>query len=114
MIVVEGYMDVVALAQHGVANAVATLGTATTPFHVQKLLRQADHVTFCFDGDAAGRRAAWRALETSLEALSDGKHVNFLFLPEKDDPDTWVRAHGSEAFVALVESAEPLSAFMLR
>ena len=114
VIVVEGYMDVVALAQHGVANAVATLGTATTPFHVQKLLRQADHVTFCFDGDAAGRRAAWRALETSLEALSDGKHVNFLFLPEKDDPDTWVRAHGSEAFVELVERAEPLSAFMLR
>jgi DNA primase len=114
VIVVEGYMDVVALAQHGVANAVATLGTATTPFHVQKLLRQADHVTFCFDGDAAGRRAAWRALETSLQALTDGKHVNFLFLPEKDDPDSFIRTRGREAFEQMVERAEPLSAFMLR
>jgi len=114
VIVVEGYMDVVALAQHGVANSVATLGTATTPFHVQKLLRQADHVTFCFDGDAAGRRAAWRALETSLQALTDGKHVNFLFLPDKEDPDSFIRTRGREAFEAMVERAEPLSAFMLR
>jgi DNA primase len=114
VIVVEGYMDVVALAQHGVANAVATLGTATTPFHVQKLLRQADHVTFCFDGDAAGRRAAWRALETSLQALTDGKHVNFLFLPDKEDPDSFIRTRGREAFDAMVERAEPLSAFLLR
>jgi DNA primase len=114
VIVVEGYMDVVALAQHGVANAVATLGTATTPFHVQKLLRQADHVTFCFDGDAAGRRAAWRALETSLQALTDGKHVNFLFLPDKEDPDSFIRTRGREAFEEMVERAEPLSAFLLR
>lgn len=114
VIVVEGYMDVVALAQHGVGNAVATLGTATTPFHVQKLLRQAERVTFCFDGDAAGRRAAWRALENSLPALADGKHVSFLFLPEEDDPDTFVRTQGREAFERKVEAAEPLSAFMLR
>jgi DNA primase len=113
VIVVEGYMDVVALAQHGVANAVATLGTATTPFHVQKLLRQADRVTFCFDGDAAGRRAAWRALETSLEALSDGKHVNFLFLPEKDDPDSFVRTEGPDAFRSAMNRALPLAEFLL-
>ena len=81
VVVVEGYMDVVALAQFGVGYAVATLGTATTPWHVQKLLRQTDEVVFCFDGDTAGRRAAWRALENSLEQLQDGKQVKFLFLP---------------------------------
>ena len=114
VIVVEGYMDVVALAQHGVGNAVATLGTATTPHHLQKLLRQADRITFCFDGDGAGRRAAWRALEISLPVLVDGKQVQFLFLPESDDPDTYVRAHGAEAFQRRVADAEPLSSFMLR
>lgn len=114
VLVVEGYMDVVALAQHGVGYAVATLGTATTPHHVQKLLRQADRVTFCFDGDNAGRRAAWRALETSLQALVDGKHVGFLFLPEGEDPDSFVRRAGKQAFEALVERAEPLSTYMLR
>lgn len=113
-IVVEGYMDVVALAQFGVDNAVATLGTATSLTHVQTLLRAVDRVTFCFDGDAAGRRAAWRALEVSLPALSDGKLVSFLFLPEKDDPDSFVRAHGAEAFEALLDSAEPLSTVMIR
>ena len=86
VLVVEGYMDVVALAQAGVEYAVATLGTATTPLHVQKLLRQADEIVFCFDGDAAGRRAAWRALEVSLAQLADGKQVRFLFLPEGEDP----------------------------
>ena len=94
VVVVEGYMDVVALAQFGVGYAVATLGTATTPWHVQKLLRQTDEVVFCFDGDSAGRRAAWRALENSLEQLQDGKQVKFLFLPEGHDPDSFVRAHG--------------------
>ena len=88
MIVVEGYMDVVALAQHGIGYAVATLGTATTPTHVQKLLRQTEEVVFCFDGDDAGRRAAWRALENSLEQLVDGKQLSFLFLPQGEDPDT--------------------------
>jgi DNA primase len=114
VLVVEGYMDVVALAQHGVEYVVATLGTATTPVHVQKLLRQTDEVVFCFDGDNAGRKAAWRALEVSLQALADGKQVRFLFLPEGEDPDTWVRKEGREAFEDLVGKAEPLSRFMLR
>lgn len=111
-IVVEGYMDVVALAQNGVENAVATLGTATTPTHVQKLLRMADNLVFCFDGDRAGQKAAWRALEQSLPVLVDGKDVRFLFLPEEDDPDTFVRRLGKEAFLAEVKTAKPLSAFL--
>jgi DNA primase len=90
VVVVEGYMDVVALAQCGIEYAVATLGTATTPLHVQKLLRQSDEIVFCFDGDGAGRRAAWRALENALAQLQDGKQVKFLFLPEGEDPDTFV------------------------
>jgi DNA primase len=113
VVVVEGYMDVVMLAQHGVENAVATLGTATTPVHVQKLLRQAEEVVFCFDGDAAGRRAAWHALEVSLEALSDRKTVRFLFLPAEHDPDSFVRARGAEVFEGEVKQAQPLSAFLL-
>jgi DNA primase len=112
VIVVEGYMDVVALAQHGVENAVATLGTATTPFHVSKLLKLADNVVFCFDGDNAGRKAAWRALEVSLPVLADGKAVSFLFLPREDDPDTFVRREGREAFVAAAAQAKPLSQFL--
>jgi DNA primase len=113
VIVVEGYMDVVALAQHGVEYAVATLGTATTPMHVQKLLRQTDEIVYCFDGDDAGRRAAWRALENSLGQLVDGKQVRFLFLPQGEDPDTFVRQHGKEAFEKLLTSAIPLSQFLL-
>jgi DNA primase len=113
VLVVEGYMDVVALAQHGVEYAVATLGTATTPVHVQKLLRQTDEVVFAFDGDKAGRKAAWRALEQSLAALADGKQIRFLFLPEGEDPDTYIRSQGREAFEALVAQAEPLSRYLL-
>ena len=113
-IVVEGYMDVVALAQHGVGNAVATLGTATTATHVQKLLRQVDRIVFCFDGDNAGRKAAWRALENSLEALPEQKNIGFVFLPETEDPDSFVRQHGAEAFERLIAQAMPLSEFMLR
>ncbi len=113
VVVVEGYMDVVALAQHGVENAVATLGTATTPVHVTKLLRLADNVVFCFDGDTAGRKAAWRALEVSLPVLADGKAVSFLFLPAEDDPDTFVRQHGRDAFVKELDAARPLSQFLL-
>jgi DNA primase len=113
VLVVEGYMDVVALAQFGVGYAVATLGTATTPVHVSKLLRLADELVFCFDGDAAGRKAAWRALEVSLPLATDNKPLKFLFLPEKDDPDTYVRQHGQEAFERLVAQAQPLSAFLL-
>ncbi len=112
VIVVEGYMDVVALAQHGVENAVATLGTATTLFHVSKLLKLADNVVFCFDGDEAGRKAAWRALEVALPVLADGKAVSFLFLPAEDDPDTFVRRQGKEALLKSVAEAKPLSQFL--
>lgn len=114
VIVVEGYMDVVALAQHGVEYAVATLGTATTPVHVQKLLRQSDNVVFCFDGDTAGRKAAWRALENSLALVGDEKSIKFLFLPQGEDPDSYVRKEGKAAFEALLESAMPMSEFLLR
>jgi DNA primase len=115
VLVVEGYMDVVALAQYGVGYAVATLGTATTTWQVQKLLRQADEVVFCFDGDAAGKRAAWRALENSLSQLQDGKQVKFLFLPEADDPDSYIRREGTKAFERLLaEQAVPLSEFLVK
>ena len=114
VLVVEGFMDVVALAQHGVEYAVATLGTATTPYHIQKLLRLTDKVVFCFDGDAAGQRAAWRALENALPQLVDGKHIRFLFLPAQHDPDSFVREHGSAAFEQLLHDAVPLSAYLLR
>jgi DNA primase len=114
VVVVEGYMDVVALAQHGVEYGVATLGTATTPYHVQKLLRLADQVVFCFDGDAAGQRAAWRALENSLPQLLDGKRIGFLFLPKEHDPDSYIREHGTEAFEQLLEDSLPLSGYLLR
>lgn len=113
VLVVEGYMDVVALAQYGVAYAVATLGTATTPVHVSRLLRLADEIVFCFDGDAAGRKAAWRALEVSLEWALDHKPVRFLFLPDGEDPDTYVRTRGKDAFEALVREAQTLSTFLI-
>lgn len=115
VLVVEGYMDVVALAQLGVEYAVATLGTATTPYHIQKLLRLTDQVVFCFDGDAAGRRAAWRALENALPYLQDGKQLRFLFLAPEHDPDSYIREYGKEAFEHLVgEEALPLSGYLLR
>ena len=114
VVVVEGYMDVVALAQHGVGNAVATLGTATTATHVQKLLRQVDRIVYCFDGDKAGRKAAWRALENSLEVLPEQKSIDFVFLPDAEDPDSFVRKQGVDAFDLLITQAMPLSEFMLR
>ena len=114
VIVVEGYMDVVALAQHGVGNAVATLGTATTATHVQKLLRQVDRIVYCFDGDAAGRKAAWRGLENSLESLADNKSIGFVFLPPEHDPDSYVRELGKEAFERMIDQAMPLSDFLLK
>ena len=113
VLVVEGYMDVVALAQFGVEYAVATLGTATTPIHVTKLLKLADELVFSFDGDAAGRKAAWRALEVCLPLAPDHKPVRFLFLPDGDDPDTYIRKHGKDAFEKLVREAHPLSQFLL-
>jgi DNA primase len=113
VVVVEGYMDVVALAQHGVEYAVATLGTATTPVQAQKLFRIADSVVFCFDGDAAGRKAAWRALENTLPVLADGKNAQFLFLPEGDDPDDFVRRRGRASFEQALAGATPLSEYLL-
>ena len=113
VLVVEGYMDVVALAQFGVGYAVATLGTATTPVHVAKLLRLTDELVFSFDGDAAGRKAAWRALEVSLPLATDAKPVRFLFLPAEHDPDSYIRAHGKEAFEQLVREAPTLSEFLI-
>jgi len=114
VLVVEGYMDVVALAQHGVEYAVATLGTATTPYHVQKLLRLAEHIVFCFDGDKAGQKAAWRALENALPYLQDGKRLSFLFLPVEHDPDSFIREFGKDAFEQRVREAMPLSGYLLR
>ena len=114
VIVVEGYMDVVALVQHGVAYAVATLGTATTPVHVQKLLRAADEIIFCFDGDAAGRRAAWRALENALAALTDSARLLFLFLPDGEDPDTYIRQVGQAGFEENFSQALTLSQFLFK
>jgi DNA primase len=113
VLVVEGYMDVVALAQFGVGYAVATLGTATTPVHVGKLLRLADELVFCFDGDAAGRKAAWRALEVSVPLAPDNKPIRFLFLPEGEDPDSYIRGRGKEAFERLVREAQTLTGFLL-
>jgi DNA primase len=112
VIVVEGYMDVVMLDQHGVDNAVATLGTAVTTDQAARLLRLADEVIFAFDGDNAGRKAAWRALENSLPQAQDGKRLSFLFLPEGEDPDSFVRGQGAEAFRKLCGQAMPLSDFL--
>jgi DNA primase len=112
-LVVEGYMDVVALAQYDIGYAVATLGTATTPVHVAKLLRLADELVFSFDGDAAGRKAAWKALEVALPLAPDHKPIRFLFLPEGEDPDTFVRAHGKEAFETLVRQAQTATQYLL-
>ena len=98
MLVVEGYMDVLALAQYGIRNVIATLGTATTREHLERLFRISPDIVFCFDGDRAGRTAAWRALETSLPLLQSGRQVYFLFLPEGEDPDSLVRSHGPERF----------------
>ena len=113
VLVVEGYMDVVALAQFGVGYAVATLGTATTPVHVGKLLKLADELVFSFDGDAAGRKAAWRALEVSLPLAADHKPIRFLFLPDGDDPDSYIRKHGAAAFEKRITESLTLSGFLL-
>ncbi len=111
LIVVEGYMDVVALAQYGVSQAVATLGTATTPEHAELLFRNAPDVYFCFDGDRAGRGAAWKALESVLPRMKDGRQALFLFLPEGEDPDSLVRKEGVAGFDARLREAVPLSEF---
>jgi DNA primase len=112
ILVVEGYMDVVALAQHGVSFATATLGTAASETHLEKAFRHAPEVVFCFDGDEAGIRAARRALEVSLPVLSEGRQVRFMFLPDGEDPDTLIRQHGREDFLQRMQSAMPLSEFL--
>ena len=112
LLVVEGYMDVVALAQSGIDYAVATLGTAATETHVQRLFRAVADIVFCFDGDEAGRRAAWRAVENTLPALKAGRQALFLFLPEGEDPDSLVRAEGRRAFENRIDDAVPLSRFL--
>lgn len=112
LLVVEGYMDVVALAQFGIDYAVASLGTSTTAEHIQLLFRTTDQVICCYDGDNAGREAAWRALETALPYLSDGYQLKFMFLPDGEDPDTLVRKEGKVAFEERQEQAQPLSAFL--
>ncbi len=112
ILVVEGYMDVVALAQFGVGYGVAALGTSTTAEHVKILMRQADSIYFCFDGDSAGRKAAWRALENALPQLKDDKSLHFLFLPEEHDPDSYIRAYGKAQFEdALLNQSKPLSEY---
>ncbi|MDO4907425.1 DNA primase [Neisseria sp.] len=112
ILVVEGYMDVVALAQFGIGYGVAALGTATTAEHVKILMRQTDSIYFCFDGDRAGRKAAWRALENALPQLKDGKTLHFLFLPEEHDPDSYIRAYGKAQFEdVLLNQSKPLSAY---
>ncbi len=112
LLVVEGYMDVVALAQFGVDYAVASLGTSTTAEHIQLLFRTTDTVICCYDGDRAGREAAWRALETALPYMNDGRQLRFMFLPEGEDPDTLIRKEGKAAFESRMEQAMPLSGFL--
>lgn len=111
IIIVEGYMDVIALAQHGITNAVATLGTATSTYHIQLLAKHTKQLIFCFDGDAAGRQAAWRGLESSLPHLNAGLDAGFIFLPDGHDPDSLVREEGKEQFLARVQQAMPLHRF---
>ncbi|AFV84220.1 DNA primase [Alteromonas mediterranea] len=111
VVIVEGYMDVVALSQFDINIATAALGTATTPEHIQMLVRATSHIVCCYDGDRAGREAAWRALENALPALKDGVRISFLFLPDGEDPDTMVRQVGKEAFMEMLDSAMPLSRF---
>ena len=114
LLVVEGYMDVVSLHQAGVTCAVATLGTATTPEHLQRIFRLVGEVVFCFDGDRAGRAAAWRALENAVAEVKQGRQVRFLFLPEGHDPDTLVREEGATAFEARLSGAVPLADYLIR
>jgi DNA primase len=113
LLIVEGYMDVVRLHQAGITYAVATLGTATTPEHLARVFRICNEVTFCFDGDRAGRAAAWKALENSLSQVREGRQIRFLFLPEGHDPDTLVGEEGREAFEARIKQALPLSEYLI-
>ena len=113
LLVVEGYMDVVSLHQAGVTYAIATLGTATTPEHLQRIFRLVGEVVFCFDGDRAGRAAAWRALENAMGEIKQGRQVRFLFLPDGHDPDTLVREEGATGFESRLASATPLADYLI-
>jgi DNA primase len=114
LVVVEGYMDVIGLARHGIEFAVATLGTATTDDHLTRLFRLTEEVIFCFDGDSAGRAAAWRALETTLPQIREGRQIRFVFLPENQDPDSFVRDNGAKAFEGALAEGVPLSDFLVQ
>jgi DNA primase len=114
LVVVEGYMDAVALARHGIDFAVATLGTATTPEHLNRLFRLTDNVCFAFDGDRAGRKAAWRALENALPLIREGRQIRFMFLPEGHDPDSFVNEFGTDAFLEALDEAVALSEFLIQ
>jgi DNA primase len=114
LVVVEGYMDVVGLARHGIDFSVATLGTATTNDHLNRLFRLTDHVVFCFDGDRAGRDAAWRALQISLPQIEEGRQVRFVFLPDNQDPDSFVREFGAAAYDSELSEGMPLSDFLVQ
>ncbi|MEM7433032.1 MAG: DNA primase [Pseudomonadota bacterium] len=113
LLVVEGYMDVVALARHGIQFATATLGTATTPDHLNRLFRLTEHVLFCFDGDRAGKQAAWRALENALPELREGRQIRFVFLPDGHDPDSFVNEYGANAFLEKLDAGMALSEFLI-
>jgi len=113
LVVVEGYMDVVALARHGIDFAVGTLGTATTPEHLNRLFRLTDNVDFCFDGDRAGRKAAWRALETALPLIQEGRQLRFVFLPDGHDPDSYVNEFGANAFVEALDAGTRLADYLI-
>ncbi len=113
-IIVEGYMDVIALSQFGVTNAVATLGTATTKHHLERLFKVTQRVIFCFDGDNAGKQAAWRALENSLSLLQDGRQIRFMFLPDGEDPDSLIRQQGPSGFQHYIDSAMELAEFFIQ
>ena len=114
IVICEGYMDVIALFQHGINYAVATLGTASNAQHIYKVLRYTKNIIFCFDGDNAGRAAAWKALLICLPLIRDGIKLNFVFLPDDEDPDSYVRRNGSAAFIQLLDTAEPLSSFFFK
>lgn len=115
ILIVEGYMDTIALAQYGITNVAATLGTATTPQHLERLFRYTSTVIFCFDGDKAGKQAAWRALQTALSVISEGKEVHFLFLPDNEDPDSLIQKEGRDAFLQrLKKETLPLSQFFFK
>ena len=113
LVVVEGYMDTVAMARHGIDFAVATLGTATTDEHLNRLFRLTDNAYFAFDGDRAGKKAAWRALENALPHIREGRQVRFVFLPDGHDPDSFVNENGADAFVKLMDAGMPLSEFLI-